>query len=295
MMTNEGSRVKTRSGILCLILVSAVWVLACFLLLLRPSRLEAGNGTQIDLDGYGRDVANLTTIVLYDGSLGGTPDTQGYFEYGTQPFPPSSGTQIFSNGVTILDTSATALDYAGYAVSPTLMPVLKRTSGFTLNFTVRVATEAHAGSDKDGDGTADRAGFSVILLGDDARGVELGFWEGEVWAQEDDDAEPPDGNLFTHAEGTAFDTTADLTNYALSILSDTYTLSSEGSPILSGPVRDYSGFVPPPGIPNPYAVPNALFLGDDTPSALAKIELASVSLTIPETVEFLYLPLIRKS
>jgi len=210
---------------------------------------------------------------LYDGALDtGTPDTQG-FVYQILPAPPFTATQTFADGVTTLTTTDSAGIYAGYFGSTLLVPTLDRQAGYALRFTARVMTETHAGSDRNGDGIEDRAGFSLIALSEDTRGIELGFWPDQVWAQEDGAAEPPAGTLFTHAESGAFDTTAGLTEYELLILGDAYTLSSGGSVIVSGRLRDYTSFEGPI---DPYETPNLIFLGDDTPSASAVLQLASV-------------------
>ena len=101
------------------------------------------------------------------------------------------------------------------------------------------------------------------------------------------------GAMFTHGEGTAVDTTTGLIAYELAILSDTYTLSANDMPILTGPLRDYSNFM---GTIDPYEIPNLLFLGDDTTSAQALIQLEYVAVTanepMVEPTDFLYLPLV---
>jgi hypothetical protein len=216
-------------------------------------------------------VGALTT--LYDGALDtGTPDTQG-FVYQTLPAPPYTATHTFADGVTTLTTTDAIGIYAGYFGSMLLVPTLDRQVGYALRFTARVITETHAGSDRDGDGVEDRAGFSLIALSEDTRGIELGFWPDQVWAQEDGAAEPPAGTLFTHAEGGAFDASAGLTGYELLILGDAYTLLASDGVIVSGRLRDYTPFE---WTIDPYETPNLIFLGDDTPSASAVLQLASV-------------------
>ena len=232
--------------------------------------------------------ADTDTLVLYDGALGGTPDEQ-LFEYvaANTILPPQDvmATQTYSAPLTILDTMPEIRDYAGYGITPTLAPVLTRTLGFTLNFTIRLSSEAHIDTD--------RAGFSVILLGSDAQGIELAFWEDEIWAQADDP-------LFTHAEGAAYDTTAVLTDYALSIHDDSYQLAINTTTILTGSVRDYSAWEPPlPGMDDPYEQPNFIFFGDNTTSAQGETWFAYASITsnapsVPETNNIVYLPVILK-
>jgi hypothetical protein len=211
-------------------------------------------------------------LVLYDAALGGTPDTQGKLIFRTSP--EAAARQAFADGATTLDTMAQQADAAGYFGNPKAVPALDRAAGYALSFAVQLIEEYHADSDKDGDGVGDRAGFSVLVLSSDTRGIELGFWPDQIWAQEEGAAEPPAGKLFTHAEYALFDTTR-LTSYTLAIEGEVYTLSSAGQPILSGPLRDYRAFEGPV---NPYRTPNFLFLGDDTGSARAIARLAYVAL-----------------
>jgi hypothetical protein len=212
--------------------------------------------------------ACASTSTLYDGALGGTPDTQGLLY---QSFAVSA-TQTFSNGVTILDTTPRQSDLAGYVGNPTSVPALDRTSGYTLTFGVQVVSEAHSNND--------RAGFSIIALSQDKLGIELGFWSDHIWAQEGGTS-----NLFTHAEDAPFTTTTGLISYTLAIHGGTYALSANGAPILNGNLRDYTAFAGPP-----YDIPNFIFLGDDTSSAKAKIKLAAFAATVTKCTR--YLPLI---
>ncbi|NER37213.1 MAG: DUF4347 domain-containing protein [Oscillatoria sp. SIO1A7] len=219
---------------------------------------------------------------LYDGT--GTPDSQDFFYLAANPFsfsPPNgiAATQTGQN----LNTTAQTDDYAGYFGNPAAIPLLDRNVGYTVSFTAQVVSENHAGSDKNGDGQEDRAGFSAIVLSNDLKGIELGFWTDRIWAQEEGAAEPPPNTntLFTQAESAAFNTTTGLIPYDLTVLGNTYTLSSGGTTILTGNLRDYSNFT---GLLNPYSIPNFLFLGDDTPSADAEINLSSVSITTGSTL-----------
>jgi hypothetical protein len=191
-----------------------------------------------------------------------------------------SATQIFSDGVTILDTMPRRGDAAGYPADPALVPGLDRTSGYTLTFGVQVVSEEHSNDN--------RAGFSVIALSSDTRGIELGFWSDEVWAQEGGAS----GALFTHAESAPFSTTTGLISYTLAIRGDMYSLAANGAAILSGDLRDYSAFVGPI---DPYETPNFIFLGDDTSSARANIRLAALSVTVVQCPQRrLYLPMVDR-
>ncbi|MEP7134154.1 MAG: hypothetical protein ABI904_04395 [Chloroflexota bacterium] len=64
-------------------------------------------------------------------------------------------------------------------------------------------------------------------------------------------------------------------------MGDTYTLTANAIPLLTGPLRDYSAFT---GFPDPYEAPNFLFLGDNTTSAQARVRLRFVSVTGTEPV-----------
>ena len=205
------------------------------------------------------------TLILYDAKSGVTPDTKmmSFFD-----FPPGDIIQTYESGSTTLDTTKSGNStYAGWISNATNtlgFPSLNRAAGFQLDLTLHVENESHT-SDK-------RAGFSIIILSEDARGIELGFWENEIWAQNDDAT----GGLFTRGEGITFPTTTGLINYQVIVINDSYTLTANGASILSGPLRDYSKFE---GFPDPYQTPNFLFLGDDTTSAQARIRLSYVSVT----------------
>ncbi|MEM7111833.1 MAG: hypothetical protein AAF614_05330 [Chloroflexota bacterium] len=214
--------------------------------------------------------ATLTT--LYDPSLNNTPDQQGFL-YLTQPFPPSQATQSFGGEVTVLDTTAVQSDYAGYQGRNSHVPTLDRSNGYRLNFQFMLESESHAGSDRNGDGIDDRAGFSVIVLSSDLKGLEMGFWLDEIWAQNDDSQQA--ANMFTHAEGVNFATDSGLTNYSLVIRDDAYLLETNGTCLLTGPLRNYTNHA---GLLDPYETPNYLFLGDNTTSARGKAHLGNVSL-----------------
>lgn len=187
------------------------------------------------------------TKVFYDGALNtGLPATQNF------SYISNLGTSVqsFANGVTTLDTTSNISDHAGYFGSG--VPILDPTTGFSIRFTVQLISETH--------NSTDRAGFSIIVLDNNVKGIELGFWTNQIWAQND----PSTGGIFTHGEGKVFNTTSRLTPYDLTFLGNNYYLSSNGVALLSGTIRDYSSNLF-------YQTPNYLFLGDDTTSAQAVI------------------------
>jgi len=198
--------------------------------------------------------------VLYDGGLGTLPSAQGWLYLAN---PPSGATQTLGAGAVTLDTTGQASYQAGYfSTSHPGVPTLDRHAGYRVGFDVQVTEEAH--------GSNDRAGFSVIALSEDKLGIELAFWENEIWAQS--------GPAFTHAEETGYDTTA-VRRYELHVAGDRYSLSAGGSEILAGPLRDYSSHPYPV-----YSLTSFLFFGDDTTSAQASIALARIDVTAPTLI-----------
>ena len=206
----------------------------------------------------------MTAATLYDGSVGNLPSDQS-LAYQVNPSPGSAAQTQLGNGVRLNTTAATS-DMAGYfgifGVNP-VMPVMDRSIGFTVTFDLQLVSESH--------GNANRSGLSVIALGSDKKGIELGFWANEIWAQ-------ADLQIFTHAEGATFDTISALLRYDLTISGNSYTLMQGASTVLTGAVRDYSaiGFFP-------YTQQNFLFVGDDTTSASGSYDFAYMAVTaVPE-------------
>ncbi len=196
------------------------------------------------------------TTVLYDGRLENAPDLQGFSFLAFGP----TASQFYASGVTVLDTTGDIGEQAGYFSREELK--LDRQLGYNLQLTIQVGEEEHLGPH--------RAGYSVIILSDDLLGLELAFWENEIWVQEGG----PGADLFTHGEGVLFDTTADLVSYELALLNESYTLSVDGTTLLSGPLRDYTAF---DGFPDVYESPGLLFLGDNTRRGAAKTAVSYVA------------------
>jgi hypothetical protein len=232
-------------------------------------------GSTLSFSNHLKDVgasalAGEYKLVLYDANLGTVPGAplMNFID-----FPADAALPAFSDGLTVMDTTTLGGDtYAGWlsnGASISGFPILDRIIGYQVDFTLQVEDESHANNN--------RAGFSIIILGQDAMGVELAFWETEIWAQGDGNT----GGLFKHSEGINFPTATSLTDYQVVIVDDSYTLIADTNPILTGPLRDYSGFE---GFPDPYETPNFLFLGDNTTSAQARIQLSFVSITGSEPV-----------
>ncbi|MDX2038824.1 MAG: hypothetical protein SFX72_19410 [Isosphaeraceae bacterium] len=206
-------------------------------------------------------------ITLFDGTLGTTPGAQGWL-YLTNPVFGAKATQTPGPSGTILDTQAVQTEQAGWfsrlgGFAHPSMPTLDRSLGFTVRLDLAVLAESHA--------SIHRAGFSLIVLGQDLRGIELGFWTDRIWAQSDNP-------LFTRAEEAIVDTTASA-GYLLSVAGNQYTLYRNGGAILDGPLRDYSSFG------TPYNTPSFIFVGDDTSSASARVNLAGVGVSLTAVPE----------
>jgi hypothetical protein len=228
--------------------------------------------------------APQATTLLYNSSLGTLPSEQNFSFLALNPQPPFLvlTSQTYSTPVTVFSSTSQLSEYAGYPVSQTVMPTLDRTAGFQLTFDLRVISENHSSND--------RAGFSLILLSEDLYGVEMAFWQDEIWVQEGN------GALFTHAEGVSYNTTTALTTYKLTVISDTYQLAANDVPLLNGSLRQYTDWEPPFGIPvDPYEQPNQLFLGDDTSSAGAEVWLGDVTIQDDASDHTIFLPIISKS
>jgi Ca2+-binding RTX toxin-like protein len=149
-------------------------------------------------------------------------------------------------------------------------PVLNRSVGFSLDFRLRVISETHLATN--------RAGFSVSLLdqGPTPQGIELGFWTNSIFSQ--GGGATPFQAVGQRLEGV---NTTVATSYSLRILDQTYYLLANNRLLLSGAVQAYNLAALDPRLPyNPYTTPNFLFLGDNTASASASVELGTTSLDL---------------
>lgn len=223
--------------------------------------------------------AEAASVTLYNGS--GNPATQGELTFGNL-----GGTVTVTSGPVNVNTTSNNSNYTGYSnynpnisftpglsVTPgsrvgsayTLNPTL----GYTINFAVQILQETAANTN--------RAGFSIVAIGSNVApgvqsSIELAFQNGRIFAQ----------NVgFTAGEQSNFNPVgAGLVNYSLQVLGTTYTLSANGSTILSNQLRDYTSWN---GSINPYSTANFLFFGDNTTSASANFNLGAISANINET------------
>lgn len=198
--------------------------------------------------------------VLFDARPGTGPTDQGW----SYAAAVGWAAQDFTGSAWRLITTAAPGEAAGYARR--LDPPLDRRAGFNVLLRFRLPREVHVRDD--------RAGFSVTVLDADRRGIELGFWRDQVFAQ----ADQP---LFTRAESAPHPFDAEPVELTLSVRADRYHLFVNRTVVLTGPLRDYTAFT---GFPDVYEIPNFIFLGDNTTSAAVEVELFSVALIRPPRV-----------
>lgn len=212
--------------------------------------------------------------ILYNAAAATLPSQQSWLAFGTGLI----GTETRTANGTTLNSTALVNDGAGYSshsrTAPTLVngafPVLNRSLGFSLDFRLRVISETHL--------TTNRAGFSVSLLdqGPTPQGIELGFWTNSIFSQ-------VGGTTPFQAVGQRLNgvNTTLASSYSLRILDQTYYLLANNRLVLSGALQAYNLWPKDPRVPyNPYTTPNFLFLGDNTGSASASVELGTTSLNL---------------
>ena len=231
------------------------------------------------------------TTSLFSGT--GLPKAQGWLDFNQIPtfFPinqppflsntaktvvqtPSATGVMFKTDegiATITDLNKGYAGYSNYTVTPTLklakvnaaFPKLDRTTGYSLSFKLAVTSEVS---------NPDRAGFSIILNSEDAKGIELGFKSDRIFAQ---------SSTFTEDKKAIFTTNA-LTDYKLAVKGDDYELFANNASILKGALQTYQ-FDPatsnPPLPASPYALPSFLFLGDNTDQGRASVTLGAIAIT----------------
>jgi hypothetical protein len=201
---------------------------------------------------------------LYNASLGSLPTAQGWtaLSIGAAPF---QAVTVGAPPAYSLVTTGAGVNYFGNALLSGV--TLNTATGFDLAFQLKVVSETHD--------SPNRAGYSVVVVGaDPTKAVELSFWTGNIWVA---DYNPADPDRFVHGADAAFNTTGAFNSYVLSVRNQQYTLSANGTPLLSGALRDYTAGGAP------YTQPNFLFFGDDSSRGASATELANVTLVaVPE-------------
>ncbi len=255
-----------RSTILCRLLLTAT--LAC-------SAWPAVAVTQVLYDADNPPLANFTPTTpgwLANGLFGLTEIVS---PQGTELVPGPFGNSAvggYSNHFSTLELSPLQVK-TGALVNATF-PVLERTTGYALDLGFRVLAEDHSIN-------GNRAGFSITLIGSDLMGIEIGFQSNRIFAQE-----TGAGTFFTAAENTvdvsALGLLSDYHRWTLGVGGNNYTLSQGGINVLTGALRNYSGYT---GLgEDAYRTPNFLFFGDNTTSAGSTygINYAAITTPVPE-------------
>lgn len=214
------------------------------------TRMGWGVGLVLGLAG------SVSAQVLFDGGLGTPPSGQGW----TFLALPSLASETFAEGAARLDTTVSGSIFAGWSRQAPAQ--LDRSTGFSVQMEFLLESESHA--------STNRAGLSMIVLGQDRKGLEIGIWTNRVWVQ-------ADSPMFTQGEGAELGISGGWRTLRLSVAGDSYRVSLDGAEVLGGVVRDYTPFV---GTIDPYETPNFLFIGDDTTSARGAYRLRRVELIV---------------
>ncbi len=228
--------------------------------------------------------SNSQAALLYDASLGTTPNSQGW-AFVANPLFGAQVSQSVNDGVLTLNTRPLISEQAGYfSKVPALSlahpenPVMDLdTSPYSISFTMRqVAGSDTPDSDSRASGERNRGGFAVIALSENLTGLELQFQTDGIVALSDENPAFPVG------ESVAFDTTDALYEYELILSKEGYQLFADEDLLLQGELRDYSSLSPiESGFP--YTAPSFFFFGDDTGRGEALTELTRFEVSaVPE-------------
>jgi hypothetical protein len=242
---------------------------------LRSWGLIAGIAASGVLAGGSFDRVGAITTVLYDGNSGVTPDNSPYFNFRTI----GGSSQTASGGVTTLNTfdpnpllsESTFAGYGNRSNAGTLLtPTLDNNAGYTLSFKIKINSQTNTGANG-----PNRAGFSVLVLGSDKQGVEIGFRSSDIFAQ---------NNTFSaidplQQKSNISDILGTPTTYDLKVTSSGYTLTIGGDPnqSFSGLLKDYTTAATTP-LTQVYNTANVIFFGDNTTSAGASVDIQNITL-----------------
>ncbi|WP_017297105.1 FG-GAP repeat domain-containing protein [Nodosilinea nodulosa] len=174
-----------------------------------------------------------------------------------------------------IDISNTNLDSASLVPVNPSFPTLDPSVGFSVEFDLAIAYEQS---------NPNRAGFSFTLISSDlSKGAEFGFKEAGL---DSDYIFIQNANLNAASEGEKSTAALEISatnHYSITFQGDSYALSVNNTPLLTGLLRDYSfdptNSDPPfPGSINPYETQNFLFFGDNTDQGYANFTLGKVAI-----------------
>jgi hypothetical protein len=209
--------------------------------------------------GLAANPAQATTYQLFNQAAKQLPVAQRWLAQ----VPTGANQTLLPSGAVVLNTSNNNSLQSGYARLQPLwsLPMnLDRGRGYTFSIDLMLLAESHQ--------SPDRAGFSTILIGNDLQGIELAFWTDRVWAQNDG------LKLFSQAEGSSINTTKAI-HYDVVVQANRYCVFTDRNyvtPRSKGPLRNYSRFG------TPYNIQNFAFVGDNTKSAAATVQIGNVDL-----------------
>lgn len=207
------------------------------------------------LHGQSQQAGQWDERVLYDAAEGTDPDEQGWI-YLSNFIDGSQVVRYTENGVHRLNTMEDVSEMAGYfGTNHPQIGVLDRQKGFSITVNMRLLDDINT--------SQNRGGFSVILLSEDLMGTEVVFTQDTIWVYTE---------YFFIAEQIPFDVVAGFTEYTISVENSQYEVTANDEVILSGLLRNYSGFG------TPYNVPNFIFFGDNTSRSGSDILISKIIL-----------------
>lgn len=223
--------------------------------------------------------------VLYDGALqAATPDAYdpqwlNFAGVGvSQEYDDATDATLLDSTILPVSAMSGRGGYSNFDPSQTLVnpafPRLNHEFGYAVGFSLQLLSESHSRSE--------RAGFSLTAVSSDVgASIEIGFQDGRLFAHNADfGTDFVDVNDDLEFLGSGF------VDYQLSMMASGFELTANGQSVLSGPLQDYSAYLQnDPLLPNVYAIPNFLFLGDNTSSAMAQVNLQRVTLTAAQVPE----------
>lgn len=265
-----------------------------FLPNLLDSTPDSSAGTALDTNGLAFNGAlGYSALAYYSpltsgariltGNTLSTTPNEGYVGFSNYAITrgSTSGLGNILNSLTFTDINNILSDPQAFVSSLQLakvnenFPVLDTDLGFTLNFDLSISEEASQ---------PNRAGFTLLLIGQNLQGLELGFKA---------DGSNPDyvfaqnigfNSQGEDSRGTSLDLSAN-NSYQLSVANNAYQLFANGTLLLSGSLRDYvfdplQSDPPFPESFNPYETPSLLFMGDNTDQGFADFVLGTVGVTV---------------
>ncbi|MGF1566921.1 MAG: FG-GAP repeat domain-containing protein [Nodosilinea sp.] len=253
------------------------------------------------------DVFEVEPLARTTGSNGVTLNTNGTFlqsSPGYEPFPyylsggstkdptgrnlsltAKEGYAGFTNYTINLDLANINpfnfnLDSAALVPVGNSFPTLDPVDGFTLEFDLAITQEQS---------NVNRAGFSFTLISSNlTKGAEFGFKE---QGSNTDYIFIQNANLNAATEGEKSTAALEISNtnrFRITVDGGNYTLSANGSTVLTGQLRDYSfspqNSSPPfPNSINPYETSNFIFFGDNTDQGFAEFTLGEIVINTLDT------------